>query len=94
MGCCLLSIGLFISARLLIIVLYFQSYIDKAYVSTLYPLLGFFFMPWSTIAYTYCINECGGVKDIAVLWLILAVMADMGTSGSAVNENKKHGEKL
>jgi len=93
MGCCLLSVGLFLSPRLVVFILYLQDYINRAYETSFWPFMGFLFMPWTTVAYAYCVNECGGVHGTGVLWIILAVMADLGTDGSAANENGKAKEK-
>jgi hypothetical protein len=49
---CLVALLALISPRLAIIALaLFSNIIDRAYDSWLLPLLGFFLLPWTTLAY-------------------------------------------
>ena len=45
----------------LFLVVLFSDYIGRAYQTTAWPLLGFFFMPLTTLAYAWAINSHGSV---------------------------------
>ena len=52
MGCCLLSLLALISPRLALFLLWiFGDVLSRAYSSWIIPLLGFFFLPWTTLVY-------------------------------------------
>ena len=53
------------------------DWLGRAYELNLWPFLGFLFLPWTTLAYAYAINEGGGLQGpYLVLWLI-ALMTDL-----------------
>jgi hypothetical protein len=71
-----------ISPRLLIAVLFFFSdYLSRAYHSFVWPLLGFFFLPWTTLAYAFAINAHGSVTGIYLVAVVAAVLVDIGAVG-------------
>lgn len=52
MGCCLLTLGAFISPRLALFFMWILGdVLSRAYSSWVIPLLGFFFLPWTTLIY-------------------------------------------
>jgi hypothetical protein len=70
----------------LALVVLFSSYIGRAYQSTLWPLLGFFFMPLTTLAYAWAINSHGSVDGGYLVVVVLAILIDLGiVGGSAKN---------
>ncbi len=77
MGCSLLALIAFGLPRLVLAVLYLQNYLTTAYQTTLWPVLGFIFMPYTTIAWAYAMNECGGLKDVGLLVVIIGVVLDL-----------------
>lgn len=83
MGCCVLLLIAFGIPRIALALLYFNHYLSSAYQTCLWPLLGFFLMPWTTIAFAICQNEMHGVQGWGVGLLILGVVLDVGTHGSA-----------
>jgi hypothetical protein len=46
-----------------------------------WPLLGFFLLPTTTLAYAVAQNRYGGVEGIGLLLLILGVLVDLGVLG-------------
>jgi hypothetical protein len=57
------------------------SYLDRAYDHWLWPLLGFFFLPLTTLTFAFGINSLGHGQAMPPLgWLLtgLAVAADLG----------------
>jgi hypothetical protein len=52
MGCCLVALIALLSPRLaLFFVWIFSDLLSRAYSSWVLPLLGFFLLPWTTLAY-------------------------------------------
>ncbi len=51
---CLVPLVALISPRLaLFLILIFTDWVGKAYDSWILPVLGFFLLPWTTLAYTF-----------------------------------------
>ena len=71
MGCFIVLFAL-ISPRLAIIFVWlFSNVLERAYDTFWLPLLGFFFLPWTTLAY---IVAWGPVNDVSGLgWLLVAI---------------------
>jgi hypothetical protein len=66
------------------------DWFGRAYDTWVWPLLGFFFMPYSTLAYMAAmLNNEGQLGGWWVALFIFTVLMDAGTWGSA----KKHAPK-
>ena len=80
--CCVLALLAFLGPRLVLILLWlFTNYLSRAFDSLLLPLLGFLFLPWTTIAWAIAQNELGGLNGLGLLVVILGVLADVGVLG-------------
>ena len=81
---CLVALLAIISPRLAIIALWlFSSLLDRAYDGLLVPLLGFFLLPWTTLAYAVMWDAgTNGVNGIEWAFVILAFVIDLGSYGS------------
>lgn len=81
---CLLALLAFFAPRVVIVLLVlFGDYIGRAYQTTLWPLLGFIFMPYTTLAYAWAINSAGSVSGVYLFVVILAVLVDLGVIGGS-----------
>ena len=89
MGCCLIALALMAMPRGIVFVMWLNRYIDRAYESMLWPLLGFFFMPWTTTAYAVCMNQWGGVRNGGVVLIVIAVFADLSSHGSTEHARRR-----
>jgi hypothetical protein len=81
MGCFALSFPRF---ALFLVWLLGGNYIHRAYDSTLLPLLGFFFLPLTTLAFAYSHNSltsAGQVTPLGWLVVLLALFIDIGLLG-------------
>jgi hypothetical protein len=81
--CCLVAVASLIGPRLGIIVwwlLDMQRW-SSAFSTFILPLLGFIFLPWTTLAYVWVFQ--GGIIGFDWLWLILGLLLDISsyTSG-------------
>jgi hypothetical protein len=80
---CLLALLALISPRLALVVVWlFSNLLSRAFDSWILPLLGFFLLPWTTLAYavmwTAGTNEVNGFEWFIV---IVAFIVDLGSYG-------------
>ena len=79
---CLLVILLLAFPRIALAVLFFFShYLQRAYHGLLLPLLGFIFLPLTTLTYAWMVNTRLPIEGINLLILIVAVVIDAGGLG-------------
>lgn len=79
---CLLAILVLAFPRLVLALLFFLSnYLDRAYHGLLVPLLGFIFLPLTTLAYAWMVNSHLSLEGVNVIILIIAVVIDLGGLG-------------
>jgi hypothetical protein len=67
----------------LALVFIFTNYLGRAYESMLWPLLGFFFMPLTTLAYAWAVNIHGSVTGIYLVVVVIAALMDLGLVGGS-----------
>ncbi len=90
MPCCLLLLLAMIGPRFVIAVLaLFTNYLQTAYTGLLIPLLGFLFMPFTTLAYAWAINTTGEVSGLQLVVVIIAVLIDLGVIGGGANRQSR-----
>jgi hypothetical protein len=82
MPCILTVIALAFPRLVLFLVFLLSDYLSRAYQTMLWPLLGFFFMPLTTLAYAWAINSGGSVEGLYLVVVVLAVLMDLGLLGS------------
>jgi hypothetical protein len=76
---CLLLILFFAFPRVALVLLFLSSnYLQRAYHGLLLPLLGFLFLPLTTLAYAWMTNTRQPIAGINLLILIIAVVIDLG----------------
>ena len=78
MPCLLGAAALCLPRLTLFFIWILTSYLGRAYQTALWPLLGFFFMPYTTLAYALAMNEGGGLRDWWLALFMLGVFADGG----------------
>jgi len=78
---CLIALLALISPRLaLFFVFLFSNMLDRAFDGWLLPLLGFFLLPWTTLAYTVMWDTGTNTVDgFEVFIVILAFLADLAS---------------
>lgn len=80
-GCLALGFPRF---ALFLVWLFGGGYLHRAYGSALWPLLGFFFLPVTTLAFAFGMNSLGHAGQMPPLgWLLVAVglLIDLGLLG-------------
>jgi hypothetical protein len=73
----------------IILVVVFSDYIGRAYETLLWPLLGFFFMPLTTLAYAWAINSTGSVEGLQLVVVVIAVLMDLGVVGGSAASRRR-----
>ena len=72
----------------IVLIVIFSDYIGHAYQTTLWPLLGFCFMPLTTLAYAWAINSHGSVDGMHLVVVVVAVLVDLGLVGGSARSRK------
>ena len=93
MPCCAVLVILFLGPRVAIIAMsLFSSYLGRAFGDgILLPLVGWLFLPWTTLAYAWAINSRGEVAGLQAIVVVVAVLVDLGVvgGGAARRRNKR-----
>lgn len=80
--CCVLVLLALVGPRVALVLLWlFSSYLTSAFDTFLWPLLGFLFLPWTTITYAVAQNSFGGMSGLGLLIVVLGLLADIGVIG-------------
>jgi len=58
----------------------------SAFNSQIWPILGFLFLPWTT--FFFVLFQSGGYDAIEMIFLICAILGDIGTWGGGIFGNK------
>ncbi len=79
---CLLVILLLAFPRIaLALLFFFSNYLQRAYHGLISPLLGFVFLPLTTLAYAWMVNTRQPIEGINLLILVVAIVIDAGGLG-------------
>jgi hypothetical protein len=71
------------------------NYLLRAFGSRLWPLLGFFFLPLTTITFAFAVNSLGNggaVSPFGWLLTVLALLADLGLLGGGRHQWRRYRE--
>lgn len=89
MGCVLALLGLLMPRLVILVLAIFTEYISMAYETTIWPLLGWFFMPFTTLAYMVAmINNDHQVTGGWIVLMIVAVLMDLGGNSTTVRRRR------
>ena len=81
MGCCLVVLVLMFPRVVLLVLFLFSTYLERAYHGLVIPLLGFLFLPLTTLAYAWMINTHMRIEGLNLLILVVAAVIDAGGLG-------------
>ena len=91
MPCLIALFALFFPRVAIVLVVIFSDYIGAAYQTVFWPLLGFLFMPVTTLAYAWTIHSNGSVSGGYLLVVILAILLDLGILGGGASNRQVRG---
>ena len=87
---CLLLIVLLAFPRIALVLLFlFSNYLQRAYHGLILPLVGFLFLPLTTLAYAWMANTGRPTTGVNLLILIVAVVIDLGGLGHGVSRRRR-----
>lgn len=72
----------------IVLVVLFSDFIGRAYETTMWPLLGFLFVPVTTLAYAWAKNSHGSVEGFYLFVVIAAVLIDLGVFGGSASRRR------
>ena len=87
-GCLTAFVGSF--SRIMLLMYWFArpAQMNAAFSTFFLPCLGFLFLPFTTLIYVWLVQGPGGIQGLDWLWLVLAVIMDIATIGSAGAANR------
>jgi hypothetical protein len=89
MPCLLVLIVVFFPRVVLVAMFLVSNYLQRAYHSLLLPLLGFFFLPLTTLAYAWLVNSHLPLQGLNLIVLIVAVIIDVGGWGGGAYHRRR-----
>jgi hypothetical protein len=90
MPCLIVLIAFFFPRFVLVVLAVTTNYLSTAYQTWLWPVLGFFFMPYTTLAYAWAQHvSAGRIGGLPLLGIIIAVLIDIGVVGGGRLAGKK-----
>jgi hypothetical protein len=94
MPCLLGLLALFVPRLVLFLIWLFSDYLGRAYDTVLWPLLGFLFMPLTTLAYAWAMNSNNrSVSGLYLIVVVLAVLVDLGMLGGGEAQRRKRSRR-
>ncbi|MCA9311290.1 MAG: hypothetical protein KDA21_08805 [Phycisphaerales bacterium] len=85
---CLAVVFAFFVPRVTLVVLWLLGAFHGVWQTMLWPVLGFFFMPYTTVAYGLAYAYGNGLQGIWLVFLIIGVLLDFGSNGSAATTRR------
>ncbi len=89
MPCLVLIVFLAFPRIALVLLFLFSNYLQHAYHGLIVPLLGFLFLPLTTLAYAWMANTGRPTTGINLLILIVAVVIDLGGLGHGYSRRRR-----
>jgi hypothetical protein len=88
--CFLLFVILLFPRVALVLMWFFSTYLQRAFHGGLVlPVLGFIFLPLTTIVYAWELNSGMPTAGINLLWLLIAVIVDLGGLGGGAHRQSR-----
>ena len=86
MGCLFILLTM-LSPRLGIIILWaFTNYVNLAFSTWLWPLLGLVFLPWTTLIYILVAAPAGGITFWGWLMVALGLLSDLSGARAGLHQ--------
>ena len=81
-GCLVPVIGLFCPRLVMVVLFLTTNWFECVFETAILPLLGFAFMPYTTLSYTWATMQTNGnIHGEWFLLICIALLFDMGTIG-------------
>lgn len=87
MGCLVVLLALLTPRFVMFLLWLFTDYLNSAFTSGWWGVLGFFFLPTTSIGYAIAKNEFtaagGGIEAAGIIVIVLGVAVDLGLLGGS-----------
>jgi hypothetical protein len=90
MPCLLLILFVAFPRIALALLFFFSNYLERAYHGLLLPLLGFLFLPLTTLAYAWMMNTGQPTAGVNLIILLVAVIVDLGGLGGGAYHRSRN----
>jgi hypothetical protein len=81
MGCFGAAIVLVVPRFVMVVLWIFTDYLSRAYDGWILPLIGFFALPTTTLAYAVAQHETRGLRSWGLILFVVAILIDAGIWG-------------
>jgi hypothetical protein len=86
---CLVGLLALVFPRLaIVLVVIFSDYIGDAYQTSIWPLLGFIFMPLTTLAWAWAVHAGRPVDGFHLVIVVVAALIDLGIIGGGASNRQ------
>jgi hypothetical protein len=89
MPCLVLVLFLAFPRIALVLLFLFSNYLQRAYHGFLLLVLGFLFLPLTTLAYAWMVNTARPTTGINLIILIVAVVIDLSSIGGGASHRRR-----
>lgn len=94
MPCLIGCLALVMPRLALALVWLFSNYLGEAYQTWFWPLLGFFIMPLTTLAYAWAMHYGNGsVSGLGLVVVVVAVLIDLGLLGTSESSRRRYSSR-
>ena len=88
MGCAVFLLSLIGPRVALAFVWIFTGFVDRAFEAIWVPVLGFVFLPWTTLVYSL-LHDGAGVSTLGWFFVALALLGDIGSLTAAARGGRR-----
>lgn len=90
MPCLLLLLALAFPRFALVLLFFFSTFLERAYHSLFLIVLGFVFLPITTIVYAWVVNGHHPLQGVYLIAVIVAALADLGMIGHGASKQRRN----
>lgn len=95
MPCLIGCLALFTPRLVIILLALFSDYLSKPFDTWVWPVLGFLFLPLTTLAYAWAWHYGDGqVSGIGMVVVVLAILVDVGLIGTGESSRRRYQSRV